>query len=488
MNRQIVKLFGLVVVLFAALIGFTSYWSVFDAKALKEKNANKRPAARAAADQPRPHPRRRRHRDRQFGAQGPRGRVALRAALPGRVALRPSDRLQLRQVRRQRVRAVPQRRAGRQRIGIQLDPRRAARAQAGRQRRRHQPRPGGAVGSPSATSKPPASAPWSRSNRSTGRVEVMASNTPYDPNRVPYELSKLNRNTLETPLLRPRHAGPVPTRLDLQGGDRRGRAGKRQDHPGNGLRRALAARSRRHAAAERLQPELPADNPRHGADQLGQHLVRPARPEARPGQLFEYMEKFGFNSTPPIDLPGDQVYESGVYSTKSTPARAATTRSTSPASRSGRSGWRRRRCRSRGRRHDRQRRPADEAADLEPGGRPRRPGGRTPRPVPVQPAGQRADGGGPQHRDGGRGQRRHRHQRGDRRRHRGRQDGHRGNPLQRLLRRRRPKRTRPGSWASPLPRTRRSRSRRRSSAPTQFGNDVAAPIFRDVAETILAGE
>ncbi|HEX3609752.1 MAG TPA: hypothetical protein VHU14_08830, partial [Solirubrobacterales bacterium] len=43
MNRQIVKLFGLVVVLFAVLIGFTSYWSVFDASALKQKDANKRP-------------------------------------------------------------------------------------------------------------------------------------------------------------------------------------------------------------------------------------------------------------------------------------------------------------------------------------------------------------------------------------------------------------------------------------------------------------
>jgi penicillin-binding protein A len=31
-------------------------------------------------------------------------------------------------------------------------------------------------------------------------------------------------------------------------------------------------------------------------------------------QLFETMEKFGFNSRPPIDLPEDQVYESGVYS------------------------------------------------------------------------------------------------------------------------------------------------------------------------------
>ena len=42
MNRQIVKLFAFIVVLFGVLVGFTSYWSVFDAEALKEKNANKR--------------------------------------------------------------------------------------------------------------------------------------------------------------------------------------------------------------------------------------------------------------------------------------------------------------------------------------------------------------------------------------------------------------------------------------------------------------
>ncbi len=43
MNRQIVKLFAFIVVLFGVLIGFTSYWSVFDAEALKEQEANKRP-------------------------------------------------------------------------------------------------------------------------------------------------------------------------------------------------------------------------------------------------------------------------------------------------------------------------------------------------------------------------------------------------------------------------------------------------------------
>ena len=32
MNPQIVKLFGLVLVLYALLFGFTSYWSIFDAE------------------------------------------------------------------------------------------------------------------------------------------------------------------------------------------------------------------------------------------------------------------------------------------------------------------------------------------------------------------------------------------------------------------------------------------------------------------------
>ena len=102
-------------------------------------------AAGAAADPPRPHPRRRRHRDRQLGGEGQGRRAALRPPLPRGRALRPPDRLQLRARGRHRVRAVPQRRAGRRRIGIQLDPRRAARPRAGRQRHRHQHRPGGAA-------------------------------------------------------------------------------------------------------------------------------------------------------------------------------------------------------------------------------------------------------------------------------------------------------------------------------------------------------
>ena len=84
MNRQIVKLFGFIVVLFAVLIGFTSYWSVFDAQGAEGQGSQQAAAARAAADQARPDPRRRRHRARPLGRQGPRRRAALRAPLPRR--------------------------------------------------------------------------------------------------------------------------------------------------------------------------------------------------------------------------------------------------------------------------------------------------------------------------------------------------------------------------------------------------------------------
>lgn len=43
MNRQIVRLYGTVLVLFALLIGFTSRWTVFDASSLRNNPQNRRP-------------------------------------------------------------------------------------------------------------------------------------------------------------------------------------------------------------------------------------------------------------------------------------------------------------------------------------------------------------------------------------------------------------------------------------------------------------
>jgi penicillin-binding protein A len=43
MNGPIVRLYGLLLVLFAALVGFTSYWAVFDSSSLKANSQNRRP-------------------------------------------------------------------------------------------------------------------------------------------------------------------------------------------------------------------------------------------------------------------------------------------------------------------------------------------------------------------------------------------------------------------------------------------------------------
>ena len=43
MNAQITKLFAVIVVLYAALFGFTSYWTIFDAESLEDNVANRRP-------------------------------------------------------------------------------------------------------------------------------------------------------------------------------------------------------------------------------------------------------------------------------------------------------------------------------------------------------------------------------------------------------------------------------------------------------------
>ena len=44
----------------------------------------------------------------------------------------------------------------------------------------------------------------------TGRVKVMASNPPYDPNRIPYELSNAEPQRAETPLLNRATQGLYP--------------------------------------------------------------------------------------------------------------------------------------------------------------------------------------------------------------------------------------------------------------------------------------
>lgn len=312
MNRQIVKLFGFIVVLFGVLVGFTSWWSVFDAEALKEKNANKRPLLE---QQQIP-------RGRILAADGtviaksvPKGKGSSKRYVRrypegslyghpiGYSFVRLGD-SEFEQFHNEELigegsefssivdELLGERQEGNDIVtSIDADAQRLALAEL-------QEAGFGAV----VAIEP-----------STGAVKVMASNAPFDPNRVPYEFSKLSTNEIERPLVNRATQGLYP--------------------PGSTFKVVTAAAGLDSGA---ITPESTINSPGtlevegtplqndfsedFGAiaidtaltnsvntwfGQLGQELGNDT--------LFQYMERFGFNATPAIDLPEDEVEESGVW-------------------------------------------------------------------------------------------------------------------------------------------------------------------------------
>ena len=243
------------------LVGFTSYWSVFDAKALKEKDANKRPLLEQQQIQ----------RGRILAADGtviassvPKGHGAglryVRRYPEGSLYGHPIGYSFVRQGDTEFEQFHNDELVG-ERIGIRLDPRRAA--------------PGSnQEGNDIVTNLDPEAQRVAlddleaaglrrrgRDRTETGRVKVMASNPPYDPNRVPEHLEELNHERDRNAALQPRHPGPVPARLDLQGGDRRRRPRQRHDHAGNDDRRPGHARSRRARRSQTTSTRTSARSP-----------------------------------------------------------------------------------------------------------------------------------------------------------------------------------------------------------------------------------
>jgi len=311
-NRQIVKLFGLVVALFAVLIGFTSYWAVFDAHALKQKEANKRPLLEQQQVK----------RGRILAADGtliarsvPKGHGAARryvrrypeGALYGHPIgysfVRQGD-SELEKYHNDELigsesefGSILDQLSGRSQEGddvvTNLDPE-AQRVALGDLE---------AAGFGAVVAIEP----------SSGRVRGLASNPPYDPNRVPEHLSSLNRD-------------PTSPLLD--------RATQGQYPPGSTFKVVTAAAG---LDSGTITPETTIDAPGE-LDVQGQPLQNDFTESFGPialdtaltnsvntwfaqlgerlgeEELFEYMDAFGFNSTPAIDLPADQVYKSGIFS------------------------------------------------------------------------------------------------------------------------------------------------------------------------------
>lgn len=323
MNRQIVKLFAFIVVLFGVLIGFTSYWSVFDAEALKEKQANKRPLIEQQQIR----------RGRILAADGT---VIAKSVAKGRgderryVRRYPEGPLyghpigysfvQFGDTEFERFHndelvgeegefvSILDELLGQTQEGndvvTNIDP--------GAQRTGMEALETAGFGAVVAIEP------------STGAVKVMASNAPFDPNRVPDEFTRLGRQKIRTPLVNRATQGLYP--------------------PGSTFKVVTAAAG---LESGEITPETTIDAPGtievegnplsndFNEDFIGAALDTAltnsvntwfAQLGQRVGQdeMFETMEQFGFNSTPPIDLPDDEVYNSGVYEgnrtlTRSTP-------------------------------------------------------------------------------------------------------------------------------------------------------------------------
>ncbi len=311
MNSQIVKLFRLIVLLFAVLVGFTSYWSVFDAQALKDKSANKRPLLEQQ----------RVKRGRILAADGT---VLARSVRKGR-----GDNLRY-------VRRYPEGSLYGHPIGYSFVRQGDSELEkfhddelAGNESEfssildelRGQRREGNDV----VTNIEPEAQRLALSDLeaagfgavvaivpSTGRVRVLASNPPFDPNSVPEHAGELNSD-------------PTSPLFD--------RATQGQYPPGSTFKVVTAAAG---LDSGTITPESRIDAPGTITVQ-GRPLQNDFNQSFGPisldtaltysvntwfaqlgvrvgvGTLFEYMSRFGFNSTPAIDLPASQVSKSGVY-------------------------------------------------------------------------------------------------------------------------------------------------------------------------------
>ena len=311
MNRQIVKLFTFIVVLFGVLIGFTSYWSVFEAEALKEEDANKRPLLEQQRIQ----------RGRILAADGtviarsiPKGSGDARRYVrrypegalfghpigysfvkEGNSEFEQFHNDELVGERSEFSSLLDELRGQRQEgndVVTNLDPEAQRVAMSALE----------AAGFGAVAGIEP----------SSGRVLVMASNPPYDPNRIPVEQDELNANTFETPLLNRATQGRYP--------------------PGSTFKVVTAAAGLDSGAIDlestidapasldvQGQPLANSDGAGYGPITLETALTNSVNTwfaqlgeEVGSDTLFEYMDRFGFGSKPAIDLPEDQVEASGV--------------------------------------------------------------------------------------------------------------------------------------------------------------------------------
>lgn len=316
MNRQIIKLFAFITVLFALLVGFTAWWSVFDAKTLKEKTSNRRPLLEQQQI-----PRGRILADngsviaKSYAKGNGSARRYLRKYPYGKLFGHPIGYsfIEIGQSEFEKFhneeligeesefgtildQLTGQKQEGEQ-IVTSLDPKAQEVAMGALE----------AAGHGSVVAIEP----------STGAVKVMASNPGYNPNKIPdqkyYERINSKSEEANAPLVNRASFASAP--------------------PGSTFKVVTAAAGLEDGV---ITPETTINAPGSIIDE-GHELANDYNQDwgditldtaltnsvntwfAQLGQkigqdkLFSMMEKFGFNAKPPIDLPEDQLLESGVF-------------------------------------------------------------------------------------------------------------------------------------------------------------------------------
>ncbi|MFT3864789.1 MAG: penicillin-binding transpeptidase domain-containing protein [Solirubrobacterales bacterium] len=312
MNRQIVKLFAFIVVLFALLVGFTAWWSVFDAKELKASKYNHRPLFEQQ--------------------QIPRGRiltddgtVIAKSYSKGKGSAKRYERryplgklfghpigysfMEYGQSEFEKYHneeltgeesefgTILDELSGKTQEGEQIVTNLDQKAQEVAMSDLE------AAGFGAVVAIEP----------STGAVKVMASNPGYNPNAIPEKLGKWNLEEVRSPLVNRSSYASFP--------------------PGSTFKVVTAAAG---LEAGVITPETTIDAPGSITDE-GIELANDYNQDwgeisldtaltnsvntwfAQLGQkvgqdkLFSMMEKFGFNAKPPIDIPEEELLESGVY-------------------------------------------------------------------------------------------------------------------------------------------------------------------------------
>jgi penicillin-binding protein A len=315
-NRQIIKLFGFIVVLFAILVAFTSWWSVFDAKALKEKEVNRRPL----------------YEQQQI----PRGRIL---AADGSVIAKSTARGK--GVNRTYVRHYPQGELFGHPIGYSF----IEVTQSEFEKFHNEELTGeesefGTIldqltgqkqeGEQIVTSLDPHAQEVAMNalaaaghgavvaiEPSTGAIKVMASNPTYNPNRIPnrkyYERLNSKAEEVNAPLINRAAQGRYPPGSTFKVVTAAAALEAGVITPETTINAPGVIIDEGHELANDYDKdwgEIPLDTALTNSvntwfGQLGQKVGQ--------DKLFTTMEKFGFGSLPPIDLPEDELLASGVY-------------------------------------------------------------------------------------------------------------------------------------------------------------------------------